>query len=211
MKTILITGATGFIGSHLLQELVKDFKVKCLIRQDLKFKHPNVILIKGDLHSEKAIRESTREVSAIIHLAAIKYNTKDAAKIRKVNVGGTINLLKNVSGAHFIYGSTWLAAYPQKTGLYGLTKNKAEEAVKKSGADYTILRLPHIFSHKKSHQIFIRYILPVYLRLRYGVKPIYQPIEVTKVSKAIKRIINNEKFYRKSFYVVDEKTLQPII
>ena len=41
MKKVLITGATGFIGSHLVPELIKNnYKVRCFVRKndDLKFK-----------------------------------------------------------------------------------------------------------------------------------------------------------------------------
>jgi len=125
MKTILITGTSGFIGSHLVQKLVKDFKI--------------ISLSRSDLNSQKIIQQSTKGVSTIIHLAAQKYNTNDLNQMRKVNVGITKNLLRFAGSAHFIYISTWLAKYPDKTGLYGLTKNEAEEQVKKGGLNYFTL------------------------------------------------------------------------
>ena len=195
MKTILITGTSGFIGSHLVQKLVKDFKI--------------ISLSRSDLNSQKIIQQSTKGVSTIIHLAAQKYNTNDLNQMRKVNVGITKNLLRFAGSAHFIYISTWLAKYPDKTGLYGLTKNEAEEQVKKGGLNYTILRLPHIYSQKPHNRFIAKYLLPIYLKVRYGVRPIYQPISVEEVCLSIKKVIYQKKFYRKSFYVVNKKTFNP--
>lgn len=209
MKRILLTGATGFLGSHLVKELVKNFKVNCLIRRDLKFAHPNIIIFKGDLFSNSTIKDATGGVSAVIHLAAQKYNTKDLKQIRRVNVKGTKNLLRFAGDAHFIYISTWLATYHKKTGFYGQTKKEAEEEVKKYGKNFTILRLPHIFGPSKTSLIFTKYFLPAYLLLRYRVKPIYHPVEVSQIVPAIKQVVNQKKFFGKSFYVVDQKTFVP--
>lgn len=192
MKKILVTGASGFIGSHLAKELVKNFKIICLSRSDLQH--------------QKIMQQSIKGVSAIIHLAAQKYNTKDLNQMRKVNVGITKNLLQFAGDIHFIYISTWLAKYSDKTGFYGLTKKEAEEEVKKSGLNYTILRLPHIFGSSKTSLIFTKYLLPVYLKLKYNIKPLYPPADISQIVKGIKGVIIQKKFYNKSFYVTSEKT-----
>lgn len=211
MKKILVTGASGFIGSHLIKELVKDFQVNCLVRKDLKFDHPNITIFKGDLLSPQAIKDSTREVSTIIHLAAQKYNTKDLEAMRKINVQGTKNLLRFAGDTHFIYISTWLAAYPQKTHYYGQTKKEAEDKVKKYGKKFTILRLPHIFGPSKTSLIFTKYLLPVYLLLRYRVRPIYNPIDIYSLCITIKKILGNKKYFKKSYYLVSSNRLIEII
>lgn len=192
MKTILVTGASGFIGSHLIGVLRKNFKVR---------------IIRGtDLHSFKKIKNATLGVSGVIHLAAIKYNLANLGELRKVNVQYTQNLLKFAGNTHFIYISTWLAAYHEKTGFYGQTKKEAEDEVKKSGKNFTILRLPHIYSTSKTSLIFTKYILPAYLKFRYNIKPLYPPANVSQIVQAIKKVITQKRFYKKSFYVTGEKT-----
>lgn len=210
MKRILLTGATGFIGSRLVRLLLEDHKVICLSRKNVGVQHPNTETVKGSLHSIKAIERAAKDADVIIHLAAIKYNITSLSKMRKVNVGGTKNLLRFAKNSHFIFASTWLAAYPEKTGFYGQTKREAEEIVKLTSQKYTILRFPHIFGPSIQSKIATLYLLPLYQRLRYGVSPIYKPLEIDRLCLAIKKMVNNEKYYGKSLYVKNENSLESI-
>lgn len=203
---ILVTGASGFIGSHLIKLLSKRNNVKCLSRKKI-VQNKNIQVIHGNILSGKTLKEASSDVSVIIHLAAIKYNSRNPLHIKRVNLDGTRKLLEFSGSSHFIYASTWLAAYPKLTGHYGKTKNKAEKLVKKT-KKFTILRFPHIYSNSLS-MIFTKYLLNIYLRLRYRVKPIYEPISVEELCLAIEKVINNKKFFQGSYYVKDRNTFIP--
>jgi nucleoside-diphosphate-sugar epimerase len=77
-STILITGGAGFIGSSLTKRLVQNNKVRifdnlrrnALVETGLD-KHPNVELVVGDVRDGAALREATRGVQYIVHMAAI--------------------------------------------------------------------------------------------------------------------------------------------
>lgn len=119
MEKILITGGGGFIGSHLCEVLVKDFKIvvfDSLKRNALKsssvHNHPHIELIQGDIRSLSDLERAARDVSAVIHCAAIAgidsvgVNPLDTLE---VNLMGTQNLLQAVKGkklSRFIQFST---------------------------------------------------------------------------------------------------------
>ena len=110
MRKIFITGAEGFIGSHLVEKLVKDkFKVTAMVRynfnnnigwlNDLDRKILNKVkIVKGDITDYAFIEDSTiKNSDAIINLAAligIPYSYKAVKSYIDTNVIGTYNILK---------------------------------------------------------------------------------------------------------------------
>lgn len=99
---VLVTGGSGFIGSHLVRELVKKkYKVRCLVRRgsDIEvLKNLGVELWFGDLLDKKSLRGITKDVDIVFHLASIgdinAFSKKYYAAYKDVNVRGTINLLE---------------------------------------------------------------------------------------------------------------------
>ena len=65
---ILITGATGFIGGRLLDELRDEHSLRALVRDASKLEDPDVDVVEGDLDDEKAVRSALRGVSAAYYL-----------------------------------------------------------------------------------------------------------------------------------------------
>ena len=74
-STILVTGATGFIGSHLVDALLKrGCKVHCVVRETSNLKWldtSRVILHTGDLHQPETYQECLGEVNYVFHCAGI--------------------------------------------------------------------------------------------------------------------------------------------
>lgn len=208
MKSIFVTGASGQIGSALVPLLAKKYKVYCLVRSKLKYKHKNIVEIKGDIQSRSSVKMIPKNVFAIIHLAAYKYNTKTLEEMRMINTQGTKNLFSS-NKAHFIYISTWLAKHPEKTGFYGITKLEAENLVKKRKHNYTILRLPHIYNLSVKSKFITKYILPLYLLLRYRLVREIAPLNVKDTANAISYIIGKREYFNKSLYVTGAKSFKP--
>lgn len=120
MSKILITGGTGFIGTHLAERLCQTREVvlfdngrrDALALEPQLRKHRNLKLITGDTLDASSLRDSMDGVEAIVHLAAIagvsSYYTESLNTLN-VNVLGTVNALEAAARAgvkHFIYFST---------------------------------------------------------------------------------------------------------
>ena len=107
MKKILVTGGAGFIGSHLVDKLVKDGEEVVVLdnfdAQVHQGKKPDYLnkdasYIEGDVRDEKALRKSLDGVSRIFHLAA------------KVGVGQSMYEIKEYVSVN-TYGTAFLWDY----------------------------------------------------------------------------------------------------
>lgn len=95
---VFITGATGFIGSHLAQRLAsRGHKLRCLARQTSNvdsLKKLNVSIITADITDREAMKKALQGVDVVYHCAAVvgEWLSKEEANI--INVRGTQNLLE---------------------------------------------------------------------------------------------------------------------
>ncbi|MEW5691689.1 MAG: GDP-mannose 4,6-dehydratase [Candidatus Hydrogenedentota bacterium] len=107
MKSVLITGGAGFIGSHLAEFYLKH-KYKVIVLDDLSTGSiDNVIHLKGDRNfsliidsvlKNKIINELTKKVDIVVHLAAavgVNYIIDNPLKSLEINIEGTDNILKS--------------------------------------------------------------------------------------------------------------------
>ncbi len=107
---IFVTGAEGFIGSHLTEKLVKlGHNVKALVLynsfnncgwlEDLNKKNPkNLDIIYGDVRDENFIFNNTKKIDAIFHLAAlisIPHSYNSYHSFVETNINGTLNILSS--------------------------------------------------------------------------------------------------------------------
>ncbi len=89
---ILVTGATGFVGSHLVDRLVERGKtVRCLVRESSKLKylqHPQLEFVYGGLDLATDWEEAFTDVETVYHVAGLTF-ARRAADYFTVNQGGT--------------------------------------------------------------------------------------------------------------------------
>lgn len=121
---VLVTGATGFIGSHLAEALLKKgIHVRCLLRrpEDLKWlKNLPVEAVHGDITLKDSLREAVKGVDQIYHLAGVTKAVKEKTYF-EVNAIGTKNLVMAVleNNPHvqkLIYLSSLAASGPSRDG-----------------------------------------------------------------------------------------------
>jgi len=107
MKNVLITGASGFIGSHLTELLVeKGFNVKAFVRYNSKndwgwletSKYKNEFeIVTGDIRDYDSVYSAVNGCEAVFHLAAligIPYSYVSPLAYIKTNIEGTYNVLQ---------------------------------------------------------------------------------------------------------------------
>jgi nucleoside-diphosphate-sugar epimerase len=155
---ILVTGATGFIGRHLVKDLLeKGHSLALLTRKPELARQlfPKARAVKGDIQSIP--EEACRGVSKVIHLAgAISYSLP-REQLFRVNVEGTRNLLAAARNCEKLIFSSSVSVYGETNELvdeatpptpqspYGESKLAAERAIEAAELPSLIYRLSVVF------------------------------------------------------------------
>lgn len=129
MAITLITGATGFVGSHAADAVVaRGDQVRALVRPGADLTHLRSLgaeIVPGDLTDPEALRRAADGVSYVIHCAAKVGDWGPVEEYRQVNVGGLRSLLEAVRGhelRRFVYLSS-LGVYEARHH-YGTTEGE---------------------------------------------------------------------------------------
>ena len=135
---VLVTGGTGFLGSHLVDALIKkSYSVKCLVRNPNNPRWLNNIkceVVKGDCVSKECLYNIVSDVDYVFHLAGL-VRAKNTKELAKTNADGTKNLIeavfeKNRNVKKFVYVSSQAAAGPsvnKKPKIESETPNPVSE------------------------------------------------------------------------------------
>lgn len=164
--TVLLTGATGLVGSRLGPRLVQSgVRCRALVRREADL--PSAIdQVHGDVTDASSLDDALDGVDAVVHLAAV-FRTTDESAVWAVNLEGTRTLLeavgRNAPGARFVMASTsnvYSADNPRPsreddpcgaTAAYPASKLAAERLVRDSGLTWAILRFPFVYGDGDGH------------------------------------------------------------
>ena len=147
-KNVLVTGGCGFIGSHIVDHLIKK-KFNVTILDLISPKRKDVKFIKGSVLNKSLVQRSLKNINFIFHLAAVSDVNKVKnipSKTIEINILGTTNLLeaarkKNIK--RFIFASSYYS-YGEAGNLYTTSKTASELVIKNYnllfGLKYTIVR-----------------------------------------------------------------------
>lgn len=200
---ILVTGGTGFVGRHLVEQLIASGKqVRILLRPSKK--SPN--LPKGtpveaavcSLLDERGLRAAMRGVDEIIHLASTERHSS-RAELQNVDIHGTQTLAAAAaqSGVRRILFLSHLGA--ERASAYPVLKAKAmaENAIVNSGVPSTILRSAVIYGPGDQFTVSLARLL----RLSPGIflipgdgDSLLQPIWISDVISCLLTALENQQF-----------------
>jgi FlaA1/EpsC-like NDP-sugar epimerase len=170
-KSILITGATGTLGSHLIERLLsQESDIKKIIifsrgehKQHLlrlrfpKSDYPNIEFKIGDIRDSERLTDCSKGVDVIIHAAAMKHIPiceENPGECVKTNVDGTKNVIKAVhdnNNKKMLLFSTDKAVDP--ISVYGNSKQIAEKLVLNASSEsskFSIVRFGNILGSRGS-------------------------------------------------------------
>lgn len=202
---VFLTGATGFVGREILQELIHDdHQIVCLVRPDSCKKisdlNGDVEVCQSDAFDQNKLNEGMKDCDAVIHLIGIirefywKGVTFDRFHVEATNNITTAALENNIK--RFILMSA-LGVEKNIDTKYMNTKRKLENIVKQKDFDYTIFRPSVVFGKQDQ---FLNIFLEM---LRNPFQPfvpmvgngnyLLQPISVNNVAQAFSRCLNEEK------------------
>jgi nucleoside-diphosphate-sugar epimerase len=181
----LVTGATGFVGSHLAEALRRrGDEVTVLARSASKAAAlaPLVVrVVPGDLHDRAALQRAVEGQDVVYHVAGV-VAARSEAEFMAANRDGTRNLVEALEGTgtgRLVLVSSMAAAGPTIKGrplrgdeaprpvtAYGRSKLAAEQAVTASRLAWTIVRPPMVYGPRDQE------VLKVFRLARLGVAPV---------------------------------------
>lgn len=238
---IAVTGATGFIATHLVNKLVADGQhVRALARQTSNLgglvKAPGLEICRGDIMDPPSLLQLAEGMDVLIHCAAaLHFVPKDKNDIRyyyDVNIGGTENTIKaavQCGVKQFIHISSTAAmgdyynAERDETAVcapesdYGKSKLGAEQAVNEyqGKLPITIIRPGVVYGPGDRGTVLkmIRYIdKGIFRHIGDGLNR-KTLVAVENVVESVRMCVLNEKAYGETFLIVDQesRTMREIV
>lgn len=160
---VLVTGATGFIGSHLVERLLeRGDEVTAFVRASAdatRLVTKGVNIVVGDVREERDVERAAKGSRLVYHLARAKaHGTRPMSEVRAVNVDGTANVARAAtrSGVERIVYSSSAAVYgsrvrrkpvaeddlPNPDSPYARSKAMSEDALREhAGVPLVIARV----------------------------------------------------------------------
>ena len=200
MSTIFVTGANGFVGSHLVPAVIDaGHHVLALVRDDAgaaqvtrrltPAQQAGVETRRGDVTAPDTLAAAITGADAVLHLAALPRDWDGGASLRLVNTEGTRNVIAAAKAAgvrRFVHlGAMGVVDEPDLH--YASSKAKAMGLVRASGLDWTILSPSLLFGPRDG---FFN-ILAGLVRMSPGIVPItgrgdarFQPLAIEDLARA---------------------------
>lgn len=212
-KEVLITGANGFIGQHLVNYLSKKgYHVLAMVREgavpgfDL---NKNVRVVFGDLTDSYSLEKVVTKGCTVVNLAANPY---DPILSYEVNVKGTkkfVDVCEEIGVIKFIQISSQATKIKNK-GVYAKTKIQSDELVKNSKLNWVILK-PSLVYGEGEKGLFskiksLAQMLPFLPVFGNGKTKVY-PLHVTDLCQIIESVVADPKCKKSIF---DAGCLSPV-
>ena len=152
METVFVTGGSSPLGQRVLRRLLLQMRILAVVhRREIKASGGEIELLYGGLEEIARDPAALQRAQIVLHMAATTHSHNPSEYFR-VNAELTKQLLSFCSASQlFVYVST-ICAHPDG-GAYGRSKWLAEEAVRNSGLNYTIIRPAEIYGSSDAEGI----------------------------------------------------------
>jgi nucleoside-diphosphate-sugar epimerase len=220
----LVTGASGFVGSHIVDELLRrGARVRCLLRGTSSRRWldgKQVEFADGDVCREEGLDQAMAGADWIVHAAGLTH-ARNAAEFHRANVDGTENILaaalrSNPKPRRFLYISSQAAAGPSRDGApvtedrvpqpvstYGNTKLAGELIVMRAAdrLPVTTIRPPTVYGPRE--KALLKYFRAVKLHVRpsLGVSESFSIVYAEDLARAVWTALENDAAVGRVYFV----------
>ena len=159
MKTALLFGASGLVGGHLLNELIKEnyySKIKIFVRSEPKISDPKIEIIRTDFNNLQNHKDDIKGDDCFLCIGTTKQNSPDKNEYRKVELEmpkEIAQIAKSNSINSFVFISSGYAD-PKSSGDYLKFKGQVEEELKRLNfTKLGIMRPSFLMGNRKEKRI----------------------------------------------------------
>jgi len=209
VKTAVVTGAAGVMGTRLVNRLLKaGWRVRALVLPNdplrSRIEALGCEIREGNVSDAASLRGLCDGAHTVYHLAAVII-AHDPSVFVRVNQEGTANMVREAAGSsveHFIYVSSASVTYPVRTA-YAESKLAAEQVVASTpGLTYTIVRPTLVYEAGGAQELmmFLDYLrrLPIVPFIGTG-RALKRPVWSEDVVDGLARIAGNARAHGKTY------------
>jgi uncharacterized protein YbjT (DUF2867 family) len=211
-----ITGGSGFVGRHLARKLASDGHELVLVARGVDRRDTTLIddkrftFVSADLSDPAILRKAFAGCDAVAHCAGINREIGNQT-YEKVHVRGTQNVVQAVSWADVkkIVLMSFLRARPNCGSAYHESKWAAEEIIRSSGLDYTVVKSGMVYGrgdHMLDHLSHSLHTLPLFATVGFREKPI-RPLAVEDLIKLLVAALIDDRLSGKTVAITGAEQL----
>jgi uncharacterized protein YbjT (DUF2867 family) len=218
---VFLTGATGFVGKHMLRRLLDEgHDVRALVRDPQKpslAKHSKIEFVPGDIVEGTRLDEGMQGCDAVIHLVGIivEKGSNTFERVHHLGTRNVVEVAKRTGVKRFVQMSA-LGVRADGVAPYQTTKWKGEEEVRQSGIPFCILRPSLIFGEGDG---FVTQMMatmrsaPLFRPVPGDGTPKFRPIAVEDVTTCFARALTYEAATNQTIDLggADELTLNRVL
>jgi NADH dehydrogenase len=215
MTTVLVTGASGFVGSHVVPALLEaGHRVAALVTSETagervlrrlpEDRRAAVELRHGDVTDPAALPGAFSGVDTVVHLVAVASDRDGGASLRLINTEGTRNVVAamSVTGVRRLIHQGALGVVDDPRLHYASSKAKAEAIVAASDLDWTILKPSLLYGPRDG---FFN-ILASLVRMSPLLVPVpgsgtsrFQPMAIEDLARVVVRSLEDPATFRRTY------------
>jgi len=207
---IVVTGASGYLGSHIVKQLVQSGKpVRALVRnhawaeKEGRLKGLAIEYVEADVTRPETLRPALQGTTAVIHTVAIAIE-KGGRTYEKINYQGTVNVVEaaRAAGVRRFINVSQLGANSKLPYRFLASKGKAQEYVAASDLDWTAFRPSVIWGPEDEFaNTFARLVplTPLIFPIVAGEEAKFQPVWVDDVATCIVKALDDPATSGKEF------------